>query len=100
MKELEKIHRTISKQLPVQRISTLLVIDSILGQNSFEQTRLFNESIQLNGIVLTKMDSTSKGGIIFSIASEFAIPVAFTSFGEQIEQLNIFNAQQYLSQFL
>ncbi len=100
MKELEKIKRIITKQLPDKKISTLLTIDSMLGQNSFDQAKIFNESTQVDGIVLTKLDGTGKGGIVFSIAQELNIPIAFISYGEKAEQLKVFNAQDYIKSIL
>lgn len=100
MKELEKIKKTIIKQLPDKKISTLLTIDSMLGQNSFEQAKVFNESTQVDGIVLTKMDGTAKGGIVFSISQELKIPVAFISFGEKIADLKLFDPNQYIANLL
>ncbi len=96
MKELEKIKRVIGKQLPDAPTNTLLTIDAMLGQNSFEQARLFHESTQLDGIVLTKIDGTGKGGIIFAITQELGIPVAYLSFGEKIEALKAFNAPEFV----
>jgi len=96
MKELEKIKKVISKQLQDKKICTLLTIDAMLGQNSFEQAQLFHQSTQLDGIALTKMDGTGKGGIIFAIAQEFNIPVSYISFGEQLTDLKQFNAEQYI----
>jgi len=100
MKELEKIKRTINKQLPNKKVSTLLIIDAMLGQNSLEQAQIFNESTKLDGIVLTKLDGTGKGGIIFAINQTLSIPVAFISFGEKIDQISTFNAQEYINQIL
>ena len=100
MQELAKIKRIIEKQLPNAKICTLLTLDAMLGQNSFEQAKLFNECIKLDGIVLTKMDGTGKGGIVFSIAQELHIPIAYLSYGEHKEQLKIFNAQEYVEQLL
>lgn len=100
MKELEKIYKTIKKVLPDKKISTLLTIDAMLGQNSFDQAKIFNESASLDGLVLTKIDGTGKGGIIFSIIQELNVPVAFISYGEQLEQMAIFNKQQYLKDLL
>lgn len=100
MKELEKIKRTISKQLPDKKVSTLLIIDAMLGQNSLEQAKIFNESTKLDGIVLTKLDGTGKGGIIFAINQILSVPVAFISFGEKIDQMNEFNEQEYINQIL
>ena len=70
MNELAKIKRTIVKQLPDQKIITLLTVDSMLGQNSFEQAKLFKECTDVNGIALTKMDGTGKGGIVFAISDQ------------------------------
>jgi fused signal recognition particle receptor len=98
MKELEKVKRIISTKLVKEKISTLLVVDSMLGQNSLDQARLFNESTQLNGLVLTKMDATAKGGIVFAVMKELNIPVAYISFGEQLDQFKLFNAQEYIAE--
>lgn len=100
MAELEKIKRTISKQLPDKKIVTLLTIDSMLGQNSFEQAKLFNESTQLDGIVLTKMDGTGKGGIVFAISQELQVPVIYLSFGEGLDHYKRFDAHEYITQLL
>lgn len=100
MRELEKIKKIITKQLPTMSISTLLVIDAMLGQNSFEQAKLFHESTNLDGIVLTKMDGTGKGGIIFSITQELNIPIAYLSFGESPDQYTEFDAQKYVQELL
>ncbi len=100
MKELEKIKKIINRQLPHYTICTLLTVDSMLGQNSFEQAKLFNESTQVDGTVLTKMDGTGKGGIVFSIVQELKIPVLYISSGEGIEQLKSFNAQEYVKQLI
>jgi fused signal recognition particle receptor len=100
MKELEKIGRVISKQLPDTSVTTLLTVDSMLGQNSLEQAKLFHESTPLDGIALTKMDGTGKGGIVFSIVSTLGIPIAFISYGEKPEQLKLFSAQEYVELLL
>ncbi len=96
MNELAKVKRVISKQVPDEKISTLLTIDSMLGQNSFEQAKLFKESTDVNGIVLTKMDGTGKGGIVFSITQQLHIPIAYITFGEQLEQAKLFDAHEYV----
>ncbi len=100
MDELGKIGRVVAKQLPDSAIATLLTVDSMLGQNSFEQAKLFQESTNVNGIVLTKMDGTGKGGIVFAIAHELHIPIAYITFGEQPDQLKHFNAQDYVHELL
>ena len=100
MNELAKIKRTLAKQLPNLSVITLLTIDAMLGQNSFEQAKLFKESTDVDGIILTKMDGTGKGGIVFAIAQELAIPVIFLTFGEQSDQIKLFDAQEYVTQLL
>jgi len=100
MKELEKIRKIITRQLPDASITTLLTIDSMLGQNSLEQATLFHESTQLDGIVLTKMDGTGKGGIVFAITQQLGVPVAYVTFGEELDQLKSFDALEYVDQLL
>lgn len=100
MHELAKIKRSVEKQLPGQHVATLLTIDAMLGQNSFEQAKLFKESTDVTGIILTKMDGTGKGGIVFGIAQELAIPVVFLTFGEQSDQIKKFDAQEYVNELL
>jgi len=100
MKELEKIKRIITKQLEGYSVCTLLTIDAMLGQNSFSQAKIFNESTTINGIILTKMDGTAKGGIVFSIIEELKIPIAYLSWGEGINDMESFNHEQYLQNLL
>ena len=78
MKELEKIRRILGQQLPDKKVTTLLTIDAMLGQNSFEQAKIFNESTSLNGIILTKMDGTAKGEVLFLLSRKnciFQLPI-------------------------
>lgn len=98
MREIEKINRVISKVLPEASMIKLLTIDAMLGQNSFNQAKIFNEIIKLDGVVLTKMDSTGKGGTVFAINQELQLPVAYVSFGEEIEQIKAFDPKEYLNQ--
>lgn len=100
MCELEKIKKIIGKHFPDKKINTLLTIDAMLGQNSLEQAKIFNESTNLTGIVLTKMDGTGKGGIVFAIRQELSIPVAYISFGESADQFKDFDAKEYVGQLL
>jgi fused signal recognition particle receptor len=72
----------------------------MLGQNSFEQAKLFKESTDVTGIILTKMDGTGKGGTVFAIAQELSIPVVFITFGEQSDQIKKFNVQEYVTELL
>lgn len=100
MKELEKIKRVICKQMPDKKIATYVTIDAMLGQNSFEQAQLFHESTDLSGIILTKMDGTGKGGIVFAIAHELKIPVAYIAFGEHAQAYKAFDYQEYVNELL
>ncbi len=100
MQELAKIKRTVEKQLPNHHMYTLLTIDSMLGQNSLDQARAFNAITKIDGIILTKMDGTAKGGIIFAIVQEIKIPILFLSWGEQIEDLTPFQAKTYVQNLL
>lgn len=100
MRELEKIKRVIAKQLPDKKIATLLTIDAMLGQNSFEQAQLFHESTDLSGIILTKMDGTGKGGIVFSIVDQLQIPIMYISYGEEPQAYKPFDAQTYVQELL
>jgi fused signal recognition particle receptor len=96
MLELAKMSRSIERQLPGITVHRLLTIDAMLGQNSLQQARLFNESTTLNGIILTKIDGTGKGGIIFSICHELKIPIAYLSCGEKIEDLVSFEPKAFV----
>lgn len=100
MKELEKIRNVIGKACPGQSITTLLTVDSMLGQNVMEQARLFHESTPLQGIILTKFDGTGKGGIIFAIANELQVPIAYIAYGEQLDAWMPFNAQEFVARLL
>ncbi len=100
MRELEKVRKVIEKQAPNKKLTTLLTIDSLLGQNSLDQAHLFNQAAKLDGIVLTKMDGTGKGGIVFAICKEVGVPVAYLSYGEQIDQIKRFDANEYVNELL
>lgn len=100
MRELEKIKRVIAKQCPDKTIKTLLTVDAMLGQNSFEQAKLFHESVHLDGIILTKLDGTGKGGIIFSIVDQLQLPILFISFGEKITDIKPFDAHTFVQELL
>jgi len=100
MNELAKIKRIISKLLPDKNIHTWLTIDSMLGQSSFAQAQVFNESTTLSGLVLTKYDGTGKGGILFSIVEELQLPVQYLTFGESINDLSAFDRSAYVEELL
>ncbi len=96
MRELEKIKKIIYKVLPEQKVATWLTIDAMLGQNSFVQAQTFNESTSLDGIILTKFDGTGKGGILFSITEKLDIPVLYITFGEDLDDISLFNPKDYV----
>lgn len=97
MAELQKVKRVISKADATAPHEVLIVLDATLGQNALNQVRQFNQAIGITGIVLTKLDGTAKGGIIFAIAKETGIPIRFIGVGEGIQDLRPFNASEFIS---
>ena len=95
MEELKKIKRVMGKKLPGSPHEILLVIDATTGQNGISQARLFNDAVAITGIALTKLDGTSKGGIVANICREIKIPIRFIGIGEQIDDLRDFNAGEF-----
>ncbi|MGZ1162791.1 signal recognition particle-docking protein FtsY, partial [Lactobacillus delbrueckii subsp. bulgaricus] len=95
MNELEKIQRTIKKRLPDQPAETLLVLDGSTGQNALLQAKDFDKTTKLSGIVLTKLDGSSKGGVVLSIRHEMKLPVKLVGLGEKAEDLADFDAANY-----
>lgn len=96
MDELAKMNRILIKELGHEADEVLLIIDATTGQNGVLQAKAFFDAVKVSGIVLTKMDSTSKGGIILSIKDELKIPVKFVCFGEQIDDIEEFDLEKYL----
>ncbi len=96
MNELSKISRVISKEVPDSPHEVFLIIDATTGQNGVVQAKQFLDCIKLTGIVITKMDGTSKGGIILAIRDELGIPVRFIGLGEKMEDLREFDLEKYL----
>ena len=97
MEELKKIKRVMAREIPGSPHEVLLVIDATNGQNAINQARMFNEEIGVTGIVLTKMDGTSKGGIVIRIASELHIPIRYIGIGEAIEDLRPFKSEDFVN---
>ena len=97
MKELEKINKIIMQQSGEENFEKLLVIDSTTGQNGLQQAKLFNEIVDLSGVILTKFDGTAKGGIIFAISDELKKPIKYLGVGEGIEDLREFNADEFVN---
>ncbi len=95
MDELGKIHRIIDRELPQADQEVLLVLDATTGQNAVNQARAFRETAGLTGIVLTKLDGTAKGGVVLSIKEELGVPVKFIGVGEQVDDLQPFDAREF-----
>ena len=96
MNELNKITRILQRELPEGSIETLMVLDATTGQNGLEQAKQFLESAGITGIVLTKLDGTAKGGVVFSIAEELKLPVKFIGVGEKVDDLIPFDSKAYV----
>lgn len=95
MDELRKIVRVIKKVSPEAPHKTLITIDAATGQNGLDQVKTFKELIDVNGVIVTKLDGSSKGGILIAIASETGIPVYFVGIGEDVEDMDVFNAEDF-----
>lgn len=100
MEELKKMKRIMSRELPGAPHEVLLVLDANTGQNALVQAKMFNEALGITGIVLTKLDGTAKGGIVFAIAKELSIPVKFVGIGEAIDDLRDFDAKDFVEALL
>jgi len=96
MEELKKIKRVVKKVVHEAPHETLLVLDASIGQNSLSQARLFNEALDVDGIVMTKLDGSAKGGVLFSIARELKLPVRFIGVGEQVDDLQSFDPRTFV----
>ncbi|WP_293720693.1 signal recognition particle-docking protein FtsY [uncultured Cetobacterium sp.] len=96
MKELEKINNIIKRKIGDQPYESILVLDGTTGQNGLIQARVFNEVTELTGFVVTKLDGTAKGGILFSISEELKKPIKYIGVGEGIEDLREFNSKEYI----
>ena len=97
MEELKKMNRIIDREFPEVHRENLIVLDGTTGQNALNQAREFGETAELTGIVLTKMDGTSKGGIAIAIQSELNIPVKYIGVGEKLEDLQKFDSEQFVN---
>jgi fused signal recognition particle receptor len=96
VEELKKIRRVISREQPGAPHETLLVLDATTGQNGLQQAKVFKEATDIDGIVLTKLDGTAKGGVIISIQEELGVPVRYIGVGEDIEDLQPFEAERFV----
>jgi fused signal recognition particle receptor len=100
MEELKKINRTVEKNYQDCSFKKFLVLDATTGQNALSQVKYFNEAVELDGIVLTKLDGTAKGGIVLSIVNDYKIPVSFIGVGETLDDLRPFDAKDFIDAIL
>ena len=100
MEELSKIRRIIDKKAPNAKIESLLVLDATLGQNGLRQAEVFSEAAQLSGVVLTKLDSTAKGGVALAVVQQLGLPIRFIGAGEGIEDLRPFSSYEFVEALL
>ncbi len=96
MEELKKMSRVVTRECPNANFYKLLILDATTGNNAISQAEIFNEAIDLDGIVLTKLDSSAKGGFVISLCSELQIPVVFAGVGEKIDDIEIFDPEDFI----
>ncbi|NLC52838.1 MAG: signal recognition particle-docking protein FtsY [Firmicutes bacterium] len=100
MSELQKVHRVVTQNLGPRKLVNLLVLDATTGQNALEQARVFHEAIGIDGIILTKLDGTAKGGIVLAIVVELGLPIVWLGIGEQADDLRRFDAAEFATALL
>ena len=100
MKELEKINNISKREYPEAMHINLIVLDASIGQNSLAQVQAFKESVDIDGIILTKLDGTAKGGVAYPIVKELNVPIVFTGFGETVNDLSKFNVEEFVDKIL
>ncbi len=100
MNELKKMDRVVEREFPEANFYKFLVLDATTGQNAYSQAKVFKEAVSLDGIVLTKLDGTAKGGFVFSLCGELHVPVVFAGVGEKIDDIALFDAEQFVEGFI
>ncbi len=100
MKELEKINNVARREYPEAKHLNFIVLDASIGQNSLAQVEAFKQSVDIDGIILTKLDGTAKGGVAYPIVKELNVPIVFTGFGETINDLSKFNVEEFVDKIL
>jgi fused signal recognition particle receptor len=100
MEELKKVQRVLGKKHPGAPHRCILVIDATTGQNALSQTRLFNETVGLDEIILTKLDGTAKGGVVVAVTLQHRLPITFVGLGEKMEDLRPFNGKDFAKALL
>ena len=96
MDELIKIKKVIDRELPESSQEVLMVLDATTGQNAILQVKAFKETVDINGLILTKLDGTAKGGAVIGIVSENQMPIKFIGVGEQIDDMEKFNSSDFV----
>lgn len=100
MEELKKMSRVVERECPQANFYKFLILDATTGNNATSQAQLFDEAVELDGIVLTKLDSSAKGGFVISLCGELQIPVVFTGVGEKMEDLELFDSEEFIDGIL
>ena len=97
MEELGKIYRIAEREVGRDHIESIIVLDSVIGQNAYRQAEVFNEVANLTGVILAKYDNTAKGGIVLSVADKLKLPISYLGLGESAEDLKLFDAEDFIS---
>ena len=100
MKELEKINNITAREFPEAKKLNLIVLDASIGQNSIAQVKAFKDSVNIDGIILTKLDGTAKGGVVYPIINELNVPILFTGYGEGVDDMDVFDAESFVDKIL
>lgn len=100
MKELEKINNIITREYPEAKRLNLIVLDASIGQNSIAQVKAFKDSVNIDGIILTKLDGTAKGGVVYPIINDLKVPIVFTGFGETVDDMEVFDVESFVEKIL
>ena len=96
MEELKKMNRVVEREYPQANFYKFIVLDATTGQNAYNQVEVFNQAVGIDGIVLTKLDGTAKGGFIISLSYELEVPVVFVGTGEKIDDIEDFDAKDFV----
>jgi len=100
MEELKKIRRVLTRNDATAPHEVLLVLDASQGQNALQQAKLFHQAVGVTGVVMTKLDGTAKGGIVFALADQAKLPIRYIGIGEAVEDFDVFNAENYVDALL
>ena len=100
MEELKKMSRVVDREYPAANFYKLLVLDATTGNNAYNQAEVFDSAVELDGIVLTKLDGSAKGGFVISLCGELEIPVVFAGVGEKIDDLELFDPEDFIDNIL